>query len=124
MNAILVTDEENTAIEEMRANYSSISEELKKYHEEPEKMQIFESDEWAGIAGTVDFAELQKRENHFDLSKDEITEKLNTMLLNAAKTGLNFAAVEKKISAKKLPIESKSNNRGKGRYGAMFVKSE
>jgi hypothetical protein len=124
MNAILVTDEENTAIEEMRANYSSISEELKKYHEEPEKMQIFESDEWSGIAGTVDFAELQKRENHFDLSKDEITEKLNTMLLNAAKTGLNFAAVEKKISAKKLPIESKSNNRGKGRYGAMFVKSE
>ena len=126
MNAVLVTDEENAALEEMRANYSSIRDELNKYHEEPEKMEIFASDEWKGISGTEEFEKLMERENHFDLSKEEITDKLNGMLLNAAKTGMAFSATESKATVKKLPIHTKANNKGggKGRYGAMFVKSE
>ena len=125
LNAVYVTDEENAALEEMRANYSAIREELNKYHEEPEKMEIFASDEWAGIAGTTEFEELKTQKNHFDLSKDEITEKLNSMLLNAAKAGMTFARVENtKVTSKKLPISNKSNSRGNGRYGKMFVKGE
>ena len=124
MNAVFVTDEENEALEEMRANYSTIRDELNKYHEEPEKMEIFASDDWKGIFGTEEFETLKERENHFNLSKEEITDKLNGMLLNAVKTGMVFSATVDKVTAKKLPINDKSNSRGKGRYGAMFVKSE
>lgn len=91
-----LTEDEKAFVEVARANYSAVSEELEKYKSEPEKMEIFESNEWDLISDTKEFNDLKLQENHFSLSKDEITEKLNGMLLEFAKTNKTvFSAKEK-----------------------------
>jgi hypothetical protein len=118
--SIFVTADERKKLDDMRANYSSISEKLAKYEAEPAKMEILNSESYAKIAETKEFVEL--RDNHFDLSVEEVSAKADAILLNYAKTGnLNFSAEEKKKSGMtKLPIQTKSNK--KSRYGSLFSK--
>ncbi len=94
-----LTEDEKSFVEVARANYSAVSEELEKYKSEPEKMEIFESSEWDLISESKEFNDLKLQENHFSLSKDEITEKLNSMLLEFVKKGTKtaFSAKEKEV---------------------------
>jgi hypothetical protein len=92
-----LSDDERKQLDNMKANYSSISEKLAKYESEPEKMNILNSADYLNIADQKDFEELKKQENHFDLTIEEVKEKADAMLLQYAKSGrLNFAAVEQK----------------------------
>lgn len=83
--SMFVTADEKKFIETARANYTAVVEELAKFKSEPEKQEIFKADEWKVISETAEFAELSKQENHFNLSKEEITDKLNEMVLTFAK---------------------------------------
>ena len=95
LHSVLVTDSEYAQLNEMRSNYSAISEKLAKYEAEPEKMNILNSADYRTIAEEHDFAELKKQENHFDMSIDELKNKADSMLLQYAKAGkLNFSADE------------------------------
>ena len=117
----LLTASEKAELEAMRSNYSSISEKLAKYEAEPEKMKIINSESYAKIAETKEFAEL--RDNHFDLSVEEVSAKADEILLAYAKGGnLNFSAVSEKktVGMTKLPIHTKNNK--KSRYGSLFSK--
>ena len=91
-----LTEDEKAFVEVARANYSAVSEELEKYKSEPEKMEIFESSEWEIISDTKEFNDLKLQENHFSLSKDEITEQLNSMLLEFVKKGTKTAFSKEK----------------------------
>ena len=98
-----LTEDEKAFVEVARANYSAVSEELEKYKSEPEKMEIFESNEWDMISETKEFNDLKLQENHFSLSKDEITEKLNGMLLEFVKKGTKTAfSKEKEVKPKAM----------------------
>ena len=118
--SIFVTADERKKLDDMRVNYASISEKLAKYEAEPAKMEILNSESYAKIAETKEFVEL--RDNHFDLSVEEVSAKADAILLDYAKAGnINFSAEEKKKSGMtKLPIQTKSNK--KSRYGSLFSK--
>ena len=120
VKAIYVTADEEAKLDEMRANYSSISDKLAKYESEPQKVEILESADYANIADVEEFVELKKQENHFDLSVDEVTEKANQILLDYAKhNSINFST--DKVETKKLPSAKKNNK--SGRYGNLFKKN-
>lgn len=95
VKAVYVTADEEAELDKIRSNYSAISDKLAKYEAEPEKMEILNSSDYSNIADQVDFVELKKRENHFDLTVEELKNKADAMLLQYAKSGkLNFAATE------------------------------
>lgn len=119
--SIFVTEDERKKLDDMRANYSIISEKLAKYEAEPAKMEVINSESYAKIAETKEFAEL--RDNHFDLSVEEVSAKLDDILLAYAKGGsLNFSAEPEKktVGMTRLPIQTKGNK--KSRYGSLFSK--
>ena len=115
----LSADEEK-AIDDMRSNYSSISEKLAKYEAEPAKMKVINSESYAKIAETKEFVEL--RDNHFDLTVEEVSEKADEILLAYAKGSLNFSVEpeKKSVGMTRLPIQTNTNK--KSRYGSLFSK--
>ena len=119
--SIFVTEDERKKLEDLRANYAAVSEKLAKYEAEPAKMEVINSDAYAKIAETKEFAEL--RDNHFDLSVEEVSAKADEILLAYAKGGsFDFSANPEKKSVNKvsLPINTKANK--KSRYGSLFSK--
>lgn len=118
--SVWMTADEKKQFESMTSNYSAMSEELQKYHEEPQKAEILASDAYASVSESEEFAELQK--NHFDLSIEEVTAKADSILLEAAKNGtMNFSAEPKKptMASTALPRVSNASAKRK-RYGGMF----
>ena len=125
-----LTQDEINELDNMRKNYASIEKELNLFKEEPEKIELLSSDDFAGIKATEEYAELSKRENYFELNKADLEEKLNGILLQYAKSNkLNFSANEKtenkndnkpenKFSMRPLPTFTTTKNRG--RYGNLF----
>lgn len=119
---VYLTADEEAKLDDMRSNYSLISEKLAKYESEPQKVAILESDDYANVADVEAFVELKKQENHFDLSVDEVTEKANQILLDYAKhNNIKFSddSEKKSVGQKKLPVGSK---RKSSRYGNLFSK--
>ena len=86
-------------------------------------MCFLNSEDYASIAEVEEFKELNKRENYFNLSVEEVTKKADEILLNAAKSGkADFAKADpQKVSAKRLPPVSLKKI-SKGRYGGAFNK--
>ena len=144
VHSIWVTDDEEKALNKAKAEFEATSEKLneaveklEKYESEPEKIGVFESDEWNLIKDTEEFSELCKRENYFSLSKDEIVSKLNNMVLEFAKKpeNVSFSKKEDKedVTEKvnKRPVFSmkplmpvNGRNERKSRYGNLFAKEK
>ena len=119
--SVWCTEDERKKLDDMRSNYSAISEKLAKYEAEPAKMEVINSESYAKIAETKEFAEL--RDNHFDLSVEEVSAKADEILLAYAKgNALNFSAEpeKKKVGMTRLPIQTNANK--KSRYGSLFSK--
>ena len=123
VHARYVTDDEEKALDELKANYSVISDKLRKYEEEPKKMEILSSSDYGFIANTEDFIKLKEQTNHFDLSVEETKAKADEILLAAAKNA-KFSFKDSEDSKKEcgvIPFLPKST-KSVGRYGSMFVK--
>lgn len=119
--SVWCTEDERKKLDDMRSNYSAISEKLAKYEAEPAKMEVINSESYAKIAETAEFAEL--RDNHFDMSVEEVSAKADEILLAYAKNGsLNFSAESEKktVGMTRLPIQTNANK--KSRYGSLFSK--
>lgn len=124
-----MTQDEINAFEKMKADFAELqtahaetADKLAKYEAEPEKMQILNSEDYAQIAETVEFAELKKEDAHFDMSVEDVKNKADEMLLAYAKGHkLEFATENKQgvvPTAKVLPRPESKN----GRYGSLFVR--
>ena len=126
VKAVWCTEDEQKALENMRANYSAIEEKLAKYESEPAKKEILQSEDWKNIRETEEFAELSKRENYFDLSTDELTDKLDKMLLEYSKHNkIEFSSEEpekKQVGMKLFGNPSKKAAKSSSRYGGIFSK--
>ena len=119
--SVWCTEDERKKLDDMRANYSAISEKLAKYEAEPAKMKVINSESYAKISKTKEFAEL--RDNHFDMSVEEVSAKADEILLAYAKgNALNFSAESEKktVGMTRLPIQTNANK--KSRYGSLFSK--
>lgn len=121
VSAMWVTDDEKTAIEAMRTAYPTMEEKLRHFEEEPQKLEILNSKEYAGISDTAEFAALKDQEAHFSLTVDEVRGKADAMLLTAAKQGtLNFEKQDAKVSPSRKPLPVSGRN-GTGKYGMLFA---
>ena len=122
VRASWLTADEEAELDKMRANYSSISDKLAKYESEPEKMEILNSEDYANIADTAEFAELKKEENHFDMSVEDLKAELDKQLLAYAKGNkIEFAEKDEKKTVGMKMFGQKSNKKP-GRYGNLFRK--
>ena len=124
VHSIFVTDDEEKALDELRANFASTSEELEKYHQAEErvkKQEVISSEDYALISDREEFKEIDID----SYSLDELKNHLDEILLKSVKEGnINFAAKseEEKEPSKKLfgiPTHKK-----KGRYGSIFKKDK
>ena len=120
-----LSDDEIKALDQMKADYAALQETyaekaelLGKYESEPDKMEVLNSTKYRYVADTKEFAEL--KDNHFDLSVEEVTAKANEILLSYAESGsLKFSADEAhKDNFMQIPyVETKKKT---GRYGDLF----
>ena len=117
---IFVTQEERDALDSMKANYSEISDKLRKYEEEPQKMEILNSDAYALITDAEEFTELKQQKSHFDLSVDEVKAKADSILLDYAKSGNFSHQSESQANFVSIPVIQKKV----GRYGMLFANTE
>ena len=124
VKAVWCTEDEEKALDSMRANYSSIESELACYKAEPDKVKILESDDYAQIKETKAYEELAKRETYFEMSKEELVDKLDKILLEYAKHNeLKFSATEsekKTVGMKMFGNPSKKTTKRSERYGGFF----
>lgn len=92
--AEFVTADEKAELEDMRANYSSISEKLAKYEEAEEiadKMTVFEDQVYSKYLETDEFKKLMDVENVKKFTKDELVEKADAALGKVVKTTKTFS---------------------------------
>lgn len=104
--AEFVTTEEKAELDEMRANYSSISEKLSKYEEAEEiadKMTVFEDAAYEKYLDTEEFKSLMKKENVKKFTKKELVEKADAAFGKLVKTTKNFSMSEEKEKKENKP---------------------
>ncbi|MDT3386782.1 MAG: hypothetical protein LIR46_03310, partial [Bacteroidota bacterium] len=119
---MFVTAEEKAKLEEMTMHYEANKEKLHKYEEEPQKMEILNSEDYSKVFNTEEYTELLKQESHFDLSIDEVKAKADSILLDYAKHS-NFNLLSENESQAKfvqIPVVQKKV----GRYGTLFANAE
>lgn len=126
-----LTEEELAALDDLKSKFEAVSKEfdeanaeLNLYKAEPEKIEMLNSEDYSSVKDTSEFAELSKRENYFSLTKEELEDKLNGMLINFAKNCGKKEVPEEKptVSIKRFGLSSSPE--GKGRYGNTFAKKE
>lgn len=117
VNVEYLTDEELEALNVMRANFEDITKELAKYKDESTKIEILNSADYSLVADSEEFKALQKQENHFNMSIEEMTAKADSILLEASKHQ-NFSVkdIDGKVGAKILPNTKKRIKN----YGTLF----
>ncbi len=116
-----LTDTERAKLQDMRSNYEAMAAKLAKYEDEPKKMEILSSAEYASIADKAEFIALCDQANHFDLTVDEVVAKADSIQLMYAKKGeLNAPKNETGMFTKVTLVTSKPM----GRYGNIFKKSK
>ena len=119
-----LTKDEETALADLRKNYSSIESQLKEYQEKEENAQkdaLFVSEDYSSISDKEEFKALE--ENHAEFSVDDLKSKLDAIILDYAKKGnLSFSAEpdKKNVGMTRLPIQTKTTK--KSRYGSIFSK--
>ena len=122
-----LSEDEIKALDKMKADFAELQntyEEkatlLEKYESEPNKMEVLNSTKYSYVADTKEFNEL--KDNHFDLSVEEVTNKANEILLSYAESGsLKFSSDEEhKENYRQIPYVK--TEKKTGRYGNLFSK--
>lgn len=119
MNVEYLTDSELAALNDMRSNYSEMSDKLAKYEAEPEKMAILDSKDYDFIVDQEEFKVLKTQDGHFDLTVDQVKEKADAILLSYAKSGkVVFLQIEEQspITVKSIPAQATVI---RSRYGGL-----
>lgn len=117
-----VTADEEAELDKMKNNYSAIEAKLQKYESEPEKIIVLKSEDYATIRNSNEYIELLEEKNHFDLSVEEVKNKLDDILLSYAKAGkLEFASDNDKKYPSVKKLINNSTNKKSSRYGNLFA---
>lgn len=112
-----LTREESDALKQMRENYPVMSEKLAKYEAEPSKMELLNKYNDL-LSDNEEFTALT--DSHFDLSVDEISSKIDAIILEKAKNQM-FESNDKPnkgVTNTKLGTDTPKSSR----YGDLFTK--
>lgn len=116
-----LTAEEETALDEMRSNYSSIKIELetyKKAEEDAEKIKIFEDEDYAQFMDTEEFKALIKDRDNY--SVDELKDKADIAFSKCVRQKGMFNAEKQKLNTKRKQFASAKAENKKRPYGNIF----
>lgn len=112
--------DEQAAVDAMKANYSALETEVKTYRKK-EALEINKSvvtdKKFASIANTKEVSELMNSEEFASMSKDEVTAKLNAIVVDYVASGKIADFSARKSSMVGLPIKTSQKN---SRYGGIF----
>ncbi len=113
-----VTAEQKEQLEAQKTQFAEMSEKLRHYEEEPDKMAILNSNEYSKVFDTKEYQDFMKQDAHFELEIDEVKAKADAILLDYAKHS-NFSVVSNSndIRFVGIPRETKKV----GRYGTLFA---
>ena len=115
-------DAKTTELNEISAKLDEANKELSLYKTEPEKVELLNKEDYSSIRDSAEFVELSKRENYFSIDKEELENKLNSMLLEfAKKQSRETASKTQPISVKRFGVGNTETNTG--RYGGVFKKN-
>ena len=95
--AEFLTADERSELDNMRANYSSISEKLAKYEDAEmiaDKMTVFNDDAYTGYLDTKEFKSLMSEDTMRKFTKDELVEKADAALGRLVKVTKTFSYQE------------------------------
>lgn len=124
-----LTEEEIAALDDLKSKFDAANtkleeatKELELYKAEPEKLEILNSNDYSVIKDSAEFAEISKRENYFSLSKEDLTQKLDGMLVEFAKKQSREKQPEEKtpVGVKRFGLGTSENRNN--RYGGFFDK--
>jgi len=104
--AEFVTADEKAELDNMRANYSSISEKLAKYENAEvmaDKMTVFSDEAYTNYLETKEFKSLMSEENMKKFSKEELVEKADAALGRLVKVNKTFSYQEPEKKEKPKP---------------------
>ena len=122
VHRVWVTKEEETSLNEMKANYASISDKLATYEQKEEaekKEKILTEEVYSSIADTEAFKEILEHKATY--SADEIAEKCDALLLQKVKSSMNFAhKAENSRGVTPLPGYNANDESAHDRYGGIF----
>ena len=126
VKAVWCTEDEEKALDSMRANYSAIENELAQYKAEPDKLAVLQNSDYSQITETKEFKKLAERETYFSMSVEEVKSECDRILLDFAKHNkIEFSANEEKkeVGMKMFGNPSKKKTgTGSSRYGGTFSK--
>lgn len=111
IHAEYLTDAEYEILNEMRSNYSSISNELAQYkrvEEINDKKSVFESEDYSAYLDTDEFKSLMSEDNLLSLTKDELIEKADAIIGKFART-------------KKIEFSLKDNKETENKFSFAFA---
>ena len=126
--ATFLTSDEQDALEQMKADFSDLSNKVKNYEDEPKKLAVLNSSEYAQIADTEEFKSLLNPEQHFSLSVGEVMSMADEILLAHAKqTQVESIPTIPEITEKPKTFRlfgnpSKRASKSSSRYGGLFNK--
>ena len=126
--ATFLTSDEQDALEQMKADFSDLSDKVKNYEDEPKKLAVLNSSEYAQIADTEEFKSLLNPEQHFSLSVGEVMSMADEILLAHAKqTQVESIPTIPEITEKPKTFRlfgnpSKRASKSSSRYGGLFNK--
>lgn len=125
VKAVWCTEDEQKALENMRANYSAIQEELAQFKAEPEKLAIIHSECYEQISDTEAFKKLAERDTYFSMSVEDVRAEADRQLLEYAKHNeIKFAdkAEKKSVGVNIFAKPTDKKPTGNTRYGKLFTK--
>lgn len=123
--AEFVTAEEQSKLDDMRSNYSSIVEELNTYKSAEvyaDKMTVFDDDAYADYLETDEFKALMSDESVNQYSKEELAEKADATLGKLVKKNRTFSYSEnneKKSNKVNFNLKPDVQKKSKA-YGTLF----
>lgn len=123
VHACYLTDEEEQKLDNMKNNYSSISEQLNDYivkENEQKKNEILTSADYSSISDSEEFKSIV--EDRADYSVEEIQKKCDDLLLRFVKEGKAIDFSDKKPSFTMTQLPNVTKKQKKGRYGNLFSK--
>lgn len=94
VHSVWVTDEEDTSLNEMRSNYSSVVEELNTYKSAEvfaDKMTVFDDEAYSEYLDTDEFKALMSEDSVNKYSKEELSEKADATLGKLVKKNKTFS---------------------------------
>ena len=123
--AEFVTADEQSKLDDMRSNYSSIVEELDTYKSAEiyaDKMTVFEDEAYADYLETDEFKALMSDESVNQYSKEELAEKADATLGKLVKKNRSFSYSEnneKKSNKVNFNLKPDVQKKSKA-YGTLF----